>query len=120
MLEKVSRSVKHKRYSNQRGYFANYSAKKRYIYLSSAVKRYIEDMSGTEYADLYIDRDEGFILLDVNTLGEYHLSKQSSGYAVCLYGARIAEMAPGRHDINFIEDEDGLKIKVDFMASEGV
>jgi len=100
--------------------FAKFYEKSGYLYLSAGAIHYIEALTDCDTIDIYLVPEEGFLLIHVTPEGQYILSKTSSGAKVCLYAARDCGIEAGRHDITFIEDQDGLKLKVDFKASERV
>lgn len=113
-LKKMKKCQKH-----NGAIFGKFYPNSGYLYLSAGAVHYIEGLTDCDTIDVYLSPEDDFLLIHVNPEGEYILSKTSSGAKVCLYGSRHCGIEPGSHDLVFIEDMDGLKIKVDYRASEG-
>lgn len=90
-----------KLYNNSRGVFASFIKKTGYLYLSSAARKAIQDMSDKQYIDVYLDKDNQRIVIEVNNSGEFALGKKLCLRSVSQY------IADGRHDIEFTKGPEG-------------
>lgn len=102
------------------GQYITFEQKKGYLYIPAQIRRDIDERTDARGVDIYVDPDKTYLVLHITPEGGYTLSGASSGYRLCLYGARDCGIKPGKHQTEFIKDPDGIKIKVDFEAVKGV
>lgn len=94
--------------------------KKGYIRLPARVRRTIEDKTGAVATDIFIDKNNKQLILIPSNDGDYSLCVDRSGMMVCVYAARDCGIELGKHNYTLVEEDNGLKLKVDFKAIQSV
>ena len=69
--------------------------------IASAARKAIQDMSDKQYIDIYLDKENERIVIEVNDSGEFALGKKLCLRSVSQY------IADGRHDIEFTKGPEG-------------
>jgi hypothetical protein len=89
-----------KLYNNSRGEFATFQ-EGGYLYLSSGANKMIREKGEYGSIDIYLDKKNHRIVLELNDEGEYTLNDR-----ICLRSVR-EYMHPGRHKITFTKGPEG-------------